>query len=62
MVSLAWVASVLVVLVDGKLEGHMDKHQQTATGVSGSGAAEQKAFHDQDDIFGAKMCKLFQVP
>ncbi|EJW83265.1 hypothetical protein WUBG_05825 [Wuchereria bancrofti] len=54
----------LVVIINGKLdEKHMDKHSEQHL-VNGSDLNDEKhkAYHDHDDIFGAKMYRtLFWV-
>ncbi|VDN88974.1 unnamed protein product [Brugia pahangi] len=54
----------LVIIINGKLdEKHMDKHneQHHHFNVSDLNDEKHKAYHDHDDIFGAKMCKTFNA-
>lgn len=53
----------LVVIVNGKLdEQHIDKHNEHHS-INGSypEGEQRKAYHDHDDLFGAKMCKFVDI-
>lgn len=53
----------LAVIISGKLdEEHTDKHNKHHFNVSYPDREQHKAYHDHDDLFGAKMCKNISVP
>ncbi|VDK58890.1 unnamed protein product [Gongylonema pulchrum] len=65
MVDLAFVLVLLLnaVIIDGKVDKHVDKHDGHVHEFTEPAAAhEHKAYHDHEDVFGAKMYKtLFKV-